>query len=76
MMKYNIIQTDENNIETTKQYAKLTILAKDIDIPIHIIRKQNKYCDGVIKHDAKPHLIYKEFYDKIKIYTIKKSIKL
>ena len=25
MMKYNIIQTDENNIETTKQYAKLTV---------------------------------------------------
>ena len=78
MMKYNIIQTDENNIETTKQYAKLTDFCKDIDncIPIHIIRKQNKYCDGVLKHDSKPHLIYKEFYDKIKIYTIKKSIKI
>jgi hypothetical protein len=78
-MKYIIkrYNPDTETEEEIKQVSKLTDYAKEINVPIHIIRKQLKLCEHKIEQDPdkiyKCNDTYKDFYDTIKIYNIKRK---
>ena len=71
--KYKIVKTQDGK-EKIKEYKTLKEIAKDLDIEIHLVRKNNKLTEGLIK-SVKPHHIHREFYDTVKIYNIKKQMK-
>jgi hypothetical protein len=72
-MKYRVVQTiGEETV--TKDYKTLKDVAKDLDIEIHLVRKNNKMTEGRIE-SKRPHHIYRDFFDNTKIHNIKKEVK-
>ena len=72
-MKYRVVQTDGDN-SLVKEYKTLKEVAKDLDIDLHLVRKNNKITEGRIE-SKRPHHIYRDFFNNTKIYNIKKEVK-
>ena len=72
-MKYRVVQTDGDN-SLVKEYKTLKEVAQDLDIDLHLVRKNNKITEGRIE-SKRPHHIYRDFFNKTKIQNIKKEVK-
>lgn len=71
--KYRVVQKNGDNT-ITKDYKTLKDVAQDLDIEIHLVRKNNKITEGRVE-SKRPHHIYRDFFDNTKIYNIKKEVK-
>lgn len=72
-MKYRVVQIDGDN-NLIKEYKTLKEVAKDLDIELHLVRKNNKITEGRME-SKRPHHIYRDFFNNTKIYNIKKEVK-
>lgn len=71
--KYKLI-ISKDGIETTKEYKKLTDIADEYDIPIHIIRKIVLLSEGR-QSNHRAHHRNRDVFESMKITEIKRSIK-
>lgn len=71
--KYKLTIT-KDGIETTKDYKKLTEIADEYDIPIHIIRKVVLLSEGR-QDNHKAHHRNRDIFESMKITEIKRKIK-
>ena len=72
--KFKLIIATEN-IEREKEFKTLKEISKDLNVEIHLIRKVNKLTENRA-NNIKPHNIYKDLYERVKIYNIKKEFNL
>ncbi len=71
--KYKLVIT-KDGVETTKEYKKLTDIADEMEIPIHIIRKIVLVSEGR-QTNHKAHFRNRDIFESVKITEIKRTIK-
>ena len=76
-MTESIVKYQTEFFDKGIEYLRPMVLkdvAKDLEIEIHLVRKNNKITEGRTE-SKRPHHIYRDFFDNTKIYNIKKEVK-
>jgi hypothetical protein len=70
-----VILSNDGNIEREKDFKTLKEISDDLNVEIHLIRKVNKLTENRAIN-IKPHNTYKDLYDRVRIYNIKKEFNI